>query len=357
MITPARGWDGHLERALGAVLAQELPPGVQLEIVVALAGDRVPEDVESRAKAVLGSRDELRFVPNPLGSTPDALNAAIDASHGAYVVRVDSRSIVPPHYIATVIDRLRDPSMGCVGGAQVVIDSGIVGSAYAVAFNSPLLGPSPYRYSRRSQAIESPYLGAWRREVLDEVGGFDAELLRNQDNELNDRVRALGLQVFYDASLVVGYAAARSARGLVAHHYEFGWWRMHQQAMGQSGITSRHRFAVGAALATLLAAVGLLGAKRTRRAMMSAGSAAYLGLALSSASCARRMRAEVRRAAPNDVGELHPIGVAVAPAFAAIIDAAWLAGMMAGSRGGEPPGEVRGVSRAARAQRQLDTLR
>ena len=37
-----------------------------------------------------------------------------------------------------------------------------------------------------------------------ELGGFDPRLIRNQDNELADRVRSSGRTVFYDAELVVG---------------------------------------------------------------------------------------------------------------------------------------------------------
>lgn len=327
-MVPARSWDHHLERTLETLARLRLPPEVEVEVVVGLAG-------APPAAAPAG----VRVVPNPSGTIPDALNLAIAASRGEVVVRVDARCEVAPDHVARVLAVLDDPTIGCVGGAQLVLDRGVFGSAYAIAFNSALLGPSPYRYSRRSGPTDTAYLGAWRRADLLAVGGFDPRLLRNQDNELADRIRGSGKVVWYDADLVVGYHNARSLVGALAHHRDFGLWRMLQSGDGQRGFTRTHVAAVAAVAAATAGGVAALASPRTRPLVVGLGCVGY---ALA-ATAARRTAGRLRRARPDIAGpDFHPLGVLAAPAVAVLVDAAWGAGVAQGivrpPRGGLDPG-------------------
>lgn len=317
VVIPARDWDVFLDRTVASILRCELPPDVEIEVVVALGG-RGPAEPP----------DGVRVVVNPSGTIPDGLNLAIASSTGEVVVRVDSRCLVPPDHIARVLDDLADPGLGCVGGAQLVLDRGVFGSAYALAFNSVLMGPTVYRYRRASGPVDTAYLGAWRRKDLESLGGFDPRMLRNQDNELADRVRASGKVVFYDADLVVGYHNARDFRGAMAHHHEFGLWRMVQREQGQRAFTPRHVAAVGVAALGAALGVGLIANRSTRRCAVLGAAAAYIG----AGTCARRSAGRLRRARPDiDGPPFHPLAPVIAPAVAAALDGAWLAGVIRGA--------------------------
>lgn len=320
VIIPARQWDPQLEATLGTLAAQNLPSGVELETVVGLAG---------KAPPVLPAG--VRVVHNPSGTIPDALNLAIAAGAGEIVVRIDSRCHVQSDHVLRVIRRLEDQEVGCVGGAQLVLDRGLFGSAYAVAFNSVLLGPSRYRYSRSSGPVDTAYLGAWRRRDLEDLGGFDPRLIRNQDNELAGRVRASGRVVWYDAGLVVGYRNGRGLRASMAHHHEFGTWRMLQAADGQEGLHPRHLVALSAgAVGALLGVAGLFN-PTTRGPMLRTALGAYAATVAASAWSASRLR---HRRNDLALAGLNPVGVALAPVVAGAINAAWAAGVVRGFFGG-----------------------
>lgn len=316
VVIPARDWDPLLETTLESIAAQRLPDGVSTETIVGLAGsapDRIPTCV--------------RAIRNPTGTIPDALNLAIAEASGSVVIRVDSRCNLPLDYVARVIGRLDDPTVGCVGAAQLVLDRGVFGTAYAVAFNSPLLGPSAYRYRASSGPSDTAYLGSWRRADLIELGGFDPRLIRNQDNELADRVRASGRLVWYDAELVVGYYNRRNLRSAMAHHHEFGAWRMVQAGHGQRALTPRHIAALATVAVGGLATAAAVVAPATRRTAMLVLGAGYLG----ATAAAYRTASRLRRVRPDIAGPgFHPIGVALAPAVAVAIDAAWGAGLIRG---------------------------
>jgi succinoglycan biosynthesis protein ExoA len=316
IVIPAKAWDSFLEGTLATVAAQDLPSGVDLETVVGLAGS-----------PPRGFPPGVRVVRNPTGTIPDALNLAIAASTGQVIVRVDARCHLAPDHVTGVLSALKDPTVGCVGSAQLVLDRGLFGSAYAMAFNSPLLGPSKYRYSRRSSPADTAYLGAWRRDDLAELGGFDPRLLRNQDNELADRVRAAGKTVYYDADLVVGYYNARGLVAAMAHHRDFGQWRMIQRSHGQRGLARKHVLAVATVLSVAVAAVPAMSSRRGRAAVTALGAASYLIAAISSHWSASRLR-QARRDIEGP--EFHPVGVALAPGLAALINGAWSVGLAQG---------------------------
>lgn len=322
IVIPARAWDEHLERTLESIAAQELPQDLTVETIVGLAE-------EPPAECPVG----VRVVHNPSGAIPDGLNLAIAASRGEIIVRVDSRTRIQKNHVARIARTLSDPSVGCVGGAQLVMDRGVFGSAYAVAFNGPLLGPSAYRYRRSSGPVDTAYLGSWRAAELNALGGFNPELLRNQDNELADRVRASGQVVLYDADIVVGYMNCRNLRSTAAHHHEFGAWRMLQSTTGRNGLGPKHiaALALGASLA--VAGSVAVARRRTRRATVAAAATAYV----LSAVLAYRSASRLHQARPDlELAPLSPLGVALAPAVAAVIDAAWAAGLVRGAVASKP---------------------
>lgn len=319
IVIPARTWDQYLESTLSSIRRQKLPNGLLVETIIGLADSTAPDPT-----------DDVVTVANPSGNIPDALNLAVAQARGEIIIRVDSRCDLPCTYIARVVERLADPSLGCVGGAALVLDRGMFGSAYAVAFNSPMLGPSSYRYRPRSGPVDTAYLGAWRVSVLRELGGFDPRLIRNQDNELAERVRASGRIVYYDADLVVGYWNGRGLRSTVAHHYEFGLWRMYQSSAGQQGLTRKHIVAlvIGSLSAvTVSSTLFRTSARRATLAALTTGYLAAVGLGYRSATRLRRRRRDL------DIAPLNPIGVVLAPTLAALINAAWIAGVLRGAAG------------------------
>lgn len=317
VIVPAVRWDSRLDDALSSVRLQELPPGLRMEIIVAVADDR-----ES------GSHPEyVRVVHNPRRNAAAGLNLAIANSQGDVVVRVDSRCVLPQHYIARLLDHLSDPSIGCAGGMQVVGDRGIIGTAYAVAFNSPLMGPSKYRFSTRAGPTESVYLGAWRRAVLDCVGRFDESLVRNQDNELSARIRAAGFKVWYDPDIRVLYYSDRSTRENARHHYEFGLWRVLQGMSGEAGLEPRHMISLAVVLACLGLGMYMFGAA-SRHGKLAMAGAAYGGLVLTGERLSTRClsRLEMTPEPPPRSW----IGTALSPLIAFIMDGAWASGVVVG---------------------------
>jgi GT2 family glycosyltransferase len=96
----------------------------------------------------------------------------------------------------------------------------------ARAMRSPLgVGASRFHTGGLAASVDTVYLGAFRKEALLAVGGFDERFTRAQDWELNFRLRAAGGVVYFDPRLVVTYRPRASVSALARQYFEYGRWR------------------------------------------------------------------------------------------------------------------------------------
>jgi GT2 family glycosyltransferase len=98
--------------------------------------------------------------------------------------------------------------------------------AVAGAMRSPLgVGASRFHTGGEAGEVDTVYLGAFRREALLAIGGFDERFTRAQDWELNFRLRENGGIVYFDPRLHVTYRPRSTVRALAKQYFEYGRWR------------------------------------------------------------------------------------------------------------------------------------
>ena len=131
---------------------------------------------------------------------------ALAAARHPVVVRCDARCTLPPDYLRRAVAALCCTGEANVGGRLEVV--GATPFERGVAFAMPSrLGSDGLRYQTGAPAVavDTVPLGAFRRAALAAAGGFDETLARNEDYELNWRLRAAGGQVWFDPALSVAY--------------------------------------------------------------------------------------------------------------------------------------------------------
>ena len=222
VVIPARNEGSTLEAAVRSALAQEVPSG--LEVCVAVA----PSDDDTRAVAdylkTVDSR--VNVVDNPGGVTSVGLNMAIRGSSAPVVVRVDGHAVLPVGYVARAIATLERTGAVNVGGIQnprgTTPFEVAVGRAMASRFGA---GDARFHYGGPEGAVDTVYLGVFQREAIEEVGLFNETLIRNQDYELNYRLRRAGGTIWFDPELLVGYRPRGSIKSLAKQFGQYGWWK------------------------------------------------------------------------------------------------------------------------------------
>lgn len=171
----------------------------------------------------------LRLVDNPSGERSAGLNLATAAATADLLVRIDARSSITPRHVALCAAILGDrPEVGVVGGPQLPVagGEGLVARGIARALANPwALGGAAYRRARTAGPVDTVYLGAFRREELIAIGGYDERLLANEDFDLCQRYRGRGAIVWLHPDAAVAYEARTSLRSVAAQYFAFGQWK------------------------------------------------------------------------------------------------------------------------------------
>lgn len=226
VIMPVLNEERHLRAAVSAILEQEYDG--EMEVVVALgpSTDRTNEIAAELVAETAGHRAKVQTVPNPTGRTPAALNAAIKASSHPIVVRVDGHGILSPGYIATAVRLLEETGAQNVGGIMHAEGENDWEHAVAAAMTSKIgVGNAAFHTGGAAQQAETVYLGVFRREALEQQGGYNEEFIRAQDWELNFRIREAGGLIWFSPELRVQYRPRPSVKALAKQYKDYGRWR------------------------------------------------------------------------------------------------------------------------------------
>jgi GT2 family glycosyltransferase len=196
-------------------------------------------------------------VDNPAGVTPAGLNAAIRATTAPVVVRVDGHSTLPAGYIAAAVATLERTGAVNVGGVQRPEGTNrfehAVGLGMASRFGA---GDARFHYGGHEGSVDTVYLGVFRRDAVEAVGLFDESLVRNQDYELNWRLRQAGGVVWFDPALSAGYRPRGSLGALARQFHGYGTWKRVVARMHPRSLRWRHLVAPAAVMGVVAGLVG-----------------------------------------------------------------------------------------------------
>jgi succinoglycan biosynthesis protein ExoA len=227
IIVPCYNEQATIGQLLHAVLQQSYPRA-RMEVVIA---DGISEDGTRAAIAAFqGEHPDLALavIENRLRSIPSGLNAAIAASRGEIIVRLDAHSIPIPEYVERCVADL-DARKGSVVGGVWSVQAGGVGlipEGIAQAAGHPLgVGDAMYRLRATPGPVDTVPFGAFYRSLFEEIGGFSESLLTNEDYEFNTRVRRTGAVVWIDPAIRSTYIARGSLAALARQYGRYGYWK------------------------------------------------------------------------------------------------------------------------------------
>jgi succinoglycan biosynthesis protein ExoA len=221
-VMPVREEEKHLADSVARVLAQDYPGGFELVLAVGPSRDRT----EQIARELAAADSRITVVPNPSGKIASAMNAAIKAARHGVITRIDGHALLPEGYLMTAVRTLLQTGAVDVGGVMAAEGTTTFQQAVAWAMTSPAgVGAAANHTGGEAGPADTVYLGVYRREAIEQVGGYDETMIVAEDWELNYRIRAAGGLIWFTPDLRVTYRPRANLRALARQHFRYGRWR------------------------------------------------------------------------------------------------------------------------------------
>ena len=222
VMMPVRNEQHHLAKAVESVLAQNYPG--ELEIILAI-GPSVDE-TERVAEELAKKHPSIKLIQNPRGLTTVGLNLAMSQAKGDVIVRVDAHSELAENYISRGVAILRETGAVLAGGIMQAMGKTPLQKAVAFGYGSRFgLGGGRYHVGGKAGEAESAYLGIFDAQALRNVSGYDEKIIRGEDWDLAQRLKAQGGKIWFSPELVVNYWPRSNIRALAWQFYSTGVWR------------------------------------------------------------------------------------------------------------------------------------
>jgi succinoglycan biosynthesis protein ExoA len=265
VIVPARNEAAYIEDCLRSILTQRVEGGLEVIVVDGSSSDET---------ATVAGSTGATVVTNPRGNTPAGLNAGLAAARGEIIVRFDAHGRMPPGYIEASVHAL-DEEAGAVGvGGWVQVEaSGPWGRAIGAALASRFGIGNARSWRRPSPGqpradVDTFPLGAWPAESLRAVGGWDERFLRNQDFELNYRLRRACGRIVFDPAVWSFYRPRESLLGIARQYWDYGRFKALTLATAPRSLRPR-QLAPVALVATATIAMLPVGPARAARVALA----------------------------------------------------------------------------------------
>ncbi|GAA2722455.1 bifunctional polysaccharide deacetylase/glycosyltransferase family 2 protein [Actinocorallia aurantiaca] len=215
VIVPAYNEEVGIEATLRSLQDNDYPGELEIIVVDDGSTDRTAEIV----RAMEGNG--LRLLGKKNGGKPSALNAGIDAARGEIIIMMDGDTVFQRDTLRKLVQPFADPKVGAISGnAKVANRKGLWGRwqhiEYVIGFN---LDRRMFDLLQCMPTIPGA-IGAFRKEVLDAVGGLSEDTLA-EDTDLTMAISRSGWQVVYEETAIAWTEAPSGLHQLWKQRYRW----------------------------------------------------------------------------------------------------------------------------------------
>jgi GT2 family glycosyltransferase len=197
-----------------------------MEIIIV---DGMSEDGTRDIVKEISIRDNrVLLIDNEKKITPVAMNLGVKASTGEYIFFSGAHSEMPSDYISKCVRHAIESDADNVGGVVKTEprENSPVGRAIAEVLSHPIgVGGAKFRTGvTKPTEVDTVPFGCYKREVFDRIGYFNEQLVRNQDIELNLRLKRAGGRIILYPDIEFNYYARSTYGDLWRNSFGNGYW-------------------------------------------------------------------------------------------------------------------------------------
>ena len=183
----------------------------------------------------------IKIYRNKHQTVPYAMNIGINEANGDYIIRLDAHADYAEDYIYQCVRYLNETGADNVGGVLTTKGKGFLGETIAKMLSSKFgVGNSGFRTSANDGYVDTVPFGAFKKEVFEKYGLYDTRLTRNQDNEMNYRIRKNGGKIYLSNNIKLSYYCRNTFKGIVDMALKNGKWNIITMKLCPGSMGLRH---------------------------------------------------------------------------------------------------------------------
>jgi glycosyltransferase involved in cell wall biosynthesis len=224
IIVPCRNEFPYLKNFLDSILRQDFP---QNEFEIIVADGRSDDGTREFLEMYRADNYNLKIIDNGLKIVSTGLNKAIKIAQGEIIIRMDVHTEYAPDYIKQCVAALEQTRADNVGGPARTKAKGYIQKAVQLAYHAPFaVGGARFHDIHYEGYVDTVTYGCWKKSTLEEIGLFDEELVRNQDDELNLRIIRVGGKIWQSPKIMSWYHPRNSLSDLFGQYMQYGYWKV-----------------------------------------------------------------------------------------------------------------------------------
>ncbi len=224
IVIPCRNEENYIEQCIKSFLSQSYPHEL-IEIIV--ADGMSTDNTRKIIKKIKKEHKNVKLLDNLKLSAPTGMNLGIKESKSDIIILFGAHAYADKEFIRENVLSLEREDIGCVGGLITTINDSVKGEAIAQAMSCPFgVGNALFRYAEKEAFVDTVGFGAYDRKFIIDIGLFDEELVRNQDDELNYRVLKADKKILLNPKIKSTYFSRGDFKKLWKQYYQYGFWKV-----------------------------------------------------------------------------------------------------------------------------------
>lgn len=254
IIIPCRNEENYIKQCINSFLNQSYPKEL-IEIIIAdgMSTDNTRNIINEISK----ENTNVVLIDNKKFTAPAGMNLGIKKSKSDIIIIFGAHAYADKDFVKENVLALENKEVGCAGGVITTINDSIKGEAIAEAMSCPFgVGNALFRYADKEAFVDTVGFGAYDRKFITDIGLFDEELVRNQDDELNFRVQKTGKKILLNPKIKSTYFSRGDFKKLWRQYYQYGFWKVRVIQKHKKPASIRHLIPLMFVLFLLFGGIG-----------------------------------------------------------------------------------------------------
>lgn len=168
-----------------------------------------------------------KVISRERGNQAQGWNTAFLNTKGDIIIKIDAHGKIPNNFIENNVDVILQGENVCGGGRPNLPAKDAPWDNTLLIAEECMFGGSFAKYRNKQEKkeyINSIFNGAYRKQVLACVGGFNEALGRTEDNEFHRRITQAGYKICCSPDIVSYQYIRSSLIGMIKQKYANGYW-------------------------------------------------------------------------------------------------------------------------------------